>query len=80
MRMMSGLRGRGEVDGEEEKVEDAGERRIEVGEDGGVGNGTASLRNSRASRPLETAETEKLSFLISRMAICWLISSGRTVC
>ena len=33
------------------------------------------LRNSRHSRPLQTAETVKLSFLMSRIAICWLISS-----
>ena len=33
------------------------------------------LRNSRHSRPLQTAETVKFSFLMSRIAICWLISS-----
>lgn len=36
---------------------------------------TDLARKSSASSPFETAETLKLSFLTSRMAICLLISS-----
>jgi len=67
---MSGRLGRGEVEAVEERevVEDIGEVVM-------ASFGTASLRSSRASRPFETAETEKFSFLIKRIAICWFISS-----
>jgi hypothetical protein len=39
------------------------------------GRKAEALMKFRHSRPLETAETVKLSFLIRRIAICWLISS-----
>lgn len=55
--------------------EDENEASLCNGDPGSVELGVASLRNSRASSPLLTAETEKLSFLINLIAICWLISS-----
>lgn len=56
--------------------EDEDEASLFNGDPGSVElGGIASLRNSRASSPLLTAETEKLSFLINLIAICWLISS-----
>lgn len=67
---MSGRLGRREVEVAEER-----EAEEDFGEVVMAPFGTASLRSSRASRPFETAETEKFSFLIKRIAICWFMSS-----
>lgn len=74
MRMMSGRLGRV---GTEEGGDDPS-RLFGDEPDSEDPSGTASLRNSRASNPLLTADTEKWSFLMSLIAICWLISSSNS--